>query len=190
MLSPMSPNEDIINYSFSSSRNGILDQLVRIWLTSTTVLVRSFASWTLLSHKEQYLCHNQPGFFCFLFFPSHTSSLFLFPSAYKSLSFCTPPQSSFLSTRLDATWFASVLLKLLTFFICFSLSFKTTNQGLPSLQNFWASHLGFMFSLAFFLPSDRLCNWGLSIMVVDLIIWHSHLDSRCVPKRPFLGPLW
>ena len=40
--------------------------------------------------------------YLFFFFPHSLTYLFLFPFDHKSLSFCTAPQSSFLSARLDA----------------------------------------------------------------------------------------
>ena len=51
--------------------------------------------------------------------------LFLLPSAYKSLSFCTAPQNSFLPARLVAARFKSILGQI-NFLMCLSLPFNNS----------------------------------------------------------------
>ena len=101
-----------LNYSFAFPRYGMLNQSIRNHLICLTdpchaLKVSDFALTNLL-------------------FASVTS-LFPLSPACKSLSFYTAPLRSFLSARLDAAQFKSVLLKLLTFLIKLSLSLNKYN---------------------------------------------------------------
>ena len=88
-----------LNYSFSSLRNGILNQSIRNRLTSTSEVICLIGPCRRL--KESDLAITNP-----LFCLSITSSGLL-PSSRKALSFCTAPWSAFLSARRGTARFTN-----------------------------------------------------------------------------------
>ena len=91
----MSPNRDLIPNLITlstSSRNGLLNQSIWNYLVSTSEVICLIDPSCAL--KESDLATNN------LLFARNNTVLPL--SAYKSLSFCTALQNSFLSARWDA----------------------------------------------------------------------------------------
>ena len=96
MLSPTSPNQDLI-VSTLPIRNHLIN------ISQVPCLIDACHSI-----KEKNLAIRNLSFFLsFFFFFSWSNIIFLFllPSVYTSLSFCTAPQSFFMQARLDVTLF-------------------------------------------------------------------------------------